>query len=91
MQAGLCGPATTIRGRAMTDSYIDADSLREQLKVVCAGHGGQAGFAARSGLSEALVSDVIRAVVKPGPKIARALGYRKAVVFFPLPSQKSEV
>jgi hypothetical protein len=45
---------------------------------------GQAEWARANGMSQAYVNDVCNFKVKPGPKIARALGYRKKAVFVPL-------
>lgn len=49
---------------------------------------GQAEWARQNGLSQAYVNDVCNFKVKPGPKIAKALGYRKKAVFVPLQPQQ---
>lgn len=70
---------------------IEALSAAELIVVLrhrCDAWGGQRAFCASVGLSETLISLVLAGKQKPGPKIARALGYQKKVVFVPLLSEK---
>lgn len=69
---------------------LSGDDIRSVLRIRCEQWGGQGAFAASVGLSETLVSLVLAGKQKPGPKIARALGYQKKVVFVPLQSKKDE-
>lgn len=68
--------------------FIDAGEIVRLLRMRCNELGGQGAFAAAAGLSETLVSLVLSGKQKPGPKVARALGFRKKCVFVPLQQTK---
>ena len=70
----------------MSNDTLTAAELVKVLRE-CTEH-GQATWARAHGVSETLVSLVLAGKQKPGPKIARALGYQKKVVFAPLQTQK---
>lgn len=52
---------------------------------------GQSAWADSHGVSQQYVNEVVNFKTKPGPKIAKALGYRKKSVFVPLQDQPEKV
>lgn len=56
------------------------DPIRE-LRKACKALGSQKAFAARHGLSDAYVSDVLKGRREPGDCILRALGLRKVITY----------
>lgn len=69
-------------------NHVTGKDIRRLVREHCAIEGGQKAFAELHGLSEALVSQVVNGKKKPGPSIARAVGYGKITAFTPL--QKNE-
>ena len=70
---------------------ITADNIKQILAHRIAEHGSATIFAQKHGLSDAYVSLVASGKQKVGPKIARALGYRKIVRFEALQSDLADI
>ena len=68
--------------------FIEGADIVRLLRMRCDESGGQGAYAAAAGLSETLISLVLSGKQKPGPKVARALGFRKKFVFVPLQQTK---
>jgi hypothetical protein len=58
-------------------------ALRERLPKT---HGGRTVFAAELGVSTQFLSRVLAGQAKPGPAIAKAMGYKQVVAFVELPA-----
>lgn len=63
----------------MSDKLINLDSLLSLLSAEVAGAGGQARFAKSAGCSQAYVADILAGKRSPGPKILKALGFKKVI------------
>jgi DNA-binding transcriptional regulator YdaS (Cro superfamily) len=63
---------------------LNENDLRQILRHRCESAGSAAKFARQADLSEGLVSQILSGRQKMGPKMARALGYRKIIRFEPL-------
>jgi DNA-binding transcriptional regulator YdaS (Cro superfamily) len=65
---------------------LTENDMRNILRHRCASAGSAAAFAQQANLSEGLVSQILSGRQKVGPKMAKALGYRKIIRFEPLQS-----
>ena len=59
----------------------DLADLYADLRRACDAAGGQSEWARRHGISAQYVSDVVNARKGPGPKIYRALQWKKTVIY----------
>ena len=67
----------------MTDA-INTEALLRKLHEATAVKGGAAQLARDGGVTEGLVSQIVNGKQKIGPKVARALGYQRKVLWTPL-------
>lgn len=66
---------------AMSDKLINLDSLLSLLSAEVSSVGGQKQFANSAGVSQAYVADILAGKRSPGPKILRALGFEKVILY----------
>jgi len=60
------------------------------IRRACAAAGSQAAFAARAGVSQAYVSNVLNGRKPPSEALLSAIGWRRRVVLEPIPTGKEE-
>jgi len=68
----------------MVGGAANNTELVAMLKARCEGHGASRIFAHQAGVTESLVSQILNGKQKMGPKVAKALGYRRVVRWEPL-------
>jgi hypothetical protein len=66
---------------------LSETDLRHVLRKACKQGGGVVKWSRDHNISDPYVCLVLSGHAKPGPKIAKALGYKKKVVFQPLQPQ----
>lgn len=65
----------------MPKKALTEDELREALANACEAAGGQSAWAAKAGITQQYVSDVLNNKRSPGDSICRALGYERATIY----------
>lgn len=60
---------------------LDLDGLLDFLRDACTEAGNQTLFAAKHGVSTVYLRDILSRNRPPGPKVLKALGFRKVVLY----------
>lgn len=68
---------------------MTADELRKRVWTACEAAGSRRAFAKAHGISPVYLGEILNGTREPGPLLLRVMGYRKRVVYEPVPGGRS--